>query len=634
MGSGGPDRLVVAAFAAFVVIIGSAPVAIRLGSFELPPLWAAGLRFGVSGVILVGLAIAWRVPFPRGANLVGAVLFGLLLYGGSIPLAYIGLTQAPAAMASISDAFLPLEALLIAAAIGLERVRPRGLAGALVAVAGVAVIVSNQLGSAVPPLALGALGGSTLCTALLLVLLKRLPPGHPTSANAVAMAVGTPILLGLSALAHEPWALPGRTDSWVSFAFLVFGATVVGYQLGLFVVARWTASASSYAFLLAPLVAVVVAAIVLAEPIRDHDRGRRADRRRHLAGRLQRAVGVNAQAGAGRTVSRRRQGGPRQTQSDHSVGCDRPWGPIAGDLIDQQRMLRTERLLDPDEPPRGGSMSFTEEATSPAVAARSEMVGRQTPRSIRETGLYAASLGLFGVLAGLALITPLNAFADDILDDPLGGNWSARFLALGLLAATGFALHALTANMGGKTLVGGSSERHSSLPGVRWFKGYHTALTDMWTGAVLVVFLIILAAAIPRGVTVFLSAYIAYLAWTGLLSIVYLVRNRAWARSALGTAANPVALLRQVESDRHVPAFPDDIEESNRGDNVDVELMYTREFAFVIWETSVLIVWSALLWLVASTSPGLAAAVSLVWFITVVTDIVLSYLLFPQAFAM
>lgn len=146
--------------------------------------------------------------------------------------------------------------------------RLRGLAGALVAVAGVAAIVSDQLGAAVPPVALAALGGSTLCTALLFVVLKRLPPGHPTSANAVAIAVGTPILLGLSALANEPWALPGRIDSWASFAFLVLGATVVGYQLGLFVVGRWTASATSYAFLLAPVVAVVVAAIVLAEPIR------------------------------------------------------------------------------------------------------------------------------------------------------------------------------------------------------------------------------------------------------------------------------------------------------------------------------------------------------------------------------
>ena len=127
-------------------------------------------------------------------------------------------------------------------------------------------------------------------------------------------------------------------------------------------------------------------------------------------------------------------------------------------------------------------MSHAEGATPAALLAGSPIAGLQTPRSIRETSLYAASLGLFGVLTGLALITPLNAFANDILDDPLGGNWSARFLALGLLVMTGVALHVLTAEMGAKTLAGSSAERHASLPGVRWFTGYHAAVTDMWLG--------------------------------------------------------------------------------------------------------------------------------------------------------
>ena len=158
-------------------------------------------------------------------------------------------------------------------------------------------------------------------------------------------------------------------------------------------------------------------------------------------------------------------------------------------------------------------------------------------------------------------------FANDILDDPLGGNWSARFLALGLLAMTGLALHVLTAEMGAKTLAGSSAERHPSLPGVRWFTGYHAALTDMWLGAVLVVFLIILAAAIPRGVTVFLPVYIAFLLWNGVFQVMYLLRNRTWARLTWRSAVNPIALIRQAESERHVPAYDDDLEAQNRGDS-------------------------------------------------------------------
>jgi drug/metabolite transporter (DMT)-like permease len=138
------DRLTLAAFAVFVVIAGAVPVAIRLGSFELPPLWAAGLRFGVAAAILAGLAIASRAPFPRGAHLLGAVLSGLLFYGGVIPLLlYVGLSQAPAAVGSIAGAFDPPATLMLAALIGLERLTLRGVAGALVAAAGIGAIVGG-----------------------------------------------------------------------------------------------------------------------------------------------------------------------------------------------------------------------------------------------------------------------------------------------------------------------------------------------------------------------------------------------------------------------------------------------------------------------------------------------------------
>jgi drug/metabolite transporter (DMT)-like permease len=263
-----PDRLTLGAFAVVVVIGGVVPVAIRLGGFELPPLWAAGLRFGIGAMILGGLAIAAHAPFPRGAHLLGVVLFGLLLFGVSISLLYLGLIEAPAAVASIAGAFGPLATLLLAAAIGLERLTLRGLGGSLVAAAGIAAIVVDQLGAAVPLLALTALGGSTLAFAAALVSLKRLPLGDPKAGLAVGMAIGAPILLGLSAVNHEPWALPARNDTWVSFVFLVLVATVLNFRLGYFVVERWTASAFSYLGLISPLVTVLVAAIILAEPIR------------------------------------------------------------------------------------------------------------------------------------------------------------------------------------------------------------------------------------------------------------------------------------------------------------------------------------------------------------------------------
>jgi drug/metabolite transporter (DMT)-like permease len=262
-----PDRLALIAFVGFVGIAGAVPVAIRMGSFELPSFWAAGFRYGIAAVILAGVAIAWRVPFPRGAQLAGPVLFAVLFFGGYAPLFYLGLSQAPAAVGSIVGAFQPLVTLLLAATVGLERFTFRAVAGALVAIVGIGVVVGDQLLEAIPPLALAELVVATVLSAAAIVVIKRLPLSHPTTASAVVTAVGAPILLALSVAVNERWALPVAIDTWVSFAFLVLAGTVVLFQLGYFVIQRWTATAFSYTGLLTPLGTVAVAAIVLAEPI-------------------------------------------------------------------------------------------------------------------------------------------------------------------------------------------------------------------------------------------------------------------------------------------------------------------------------------------------------------------------------
>ena len=141
---------------------------------------------------------------------------------------------------------LPLGTLLLGAAVGLAPLTARGLTGSAVAAAGIVVIVVEQLGASVPPLGLLALGATTLAYATALVLLKRVPPGHPTPANAIAMSIGTPIMLGLSVLAHEQWSIPTGPATLASFVYLVVVATILFYELGLFVIERLTAAAASY----------------------------------------------------------------------------------------------------------------------------------------------------------------------------------------------------------------------------------------------------------------------------------------------------------------------------------------------------------------------------------------------------
>jgi hypothetical protein len=109
-----PDRVTVVAFVAFVVIAGAVSVAIRLGSFELPAFWAAALRYGMAVAIFAALAFALHIPFPRGANLLGALLFSLT-FVISTTLLYVGICGSSASMGAIAFAVTPLVTLAMAA---------------------------------------------------------------------------------------------------------------------------------------------------------------------------------------------------------------------------------------------------------------------------------------------------------------------------------------------------------------------------------------------------------------------------------------------------------------------------------------------------------------------------------------
>lgn len=97
--------------------------------------------------------------------------------------------------------------------------------------------------------------------------MKRFPPSPPTVTNALAMGVGTVMLLALSALAGEPWRLPESAATWTAVLYLVFVGSVVVFFLFLFVIRRWTASATSYQFVLFPFVTVAVAGWLAGETV-------------------------------------------------------------------------------------------------------------------------------------------------------------------------------------------------------------------------------------------------------------------------------------------------------------------------------------------------------------------------------
>lgn len=256
--------IVMAAFIALVFIGGTNFVAVRFSNFQLPPLWGAGSRFTAATVVLFLIGLAIRAPFPRGRAFVGAALYGLLSFGVFYTLAYLALVDAPAGVAAVVLAMAPLATFLLAIAQRQERFRWRGLIGGVVALGGVGVMVGAP---EVPVGSLLALVAAAVVAGEAGVIAKWFPRAHPVTMNAVGMAFGSVLLLGLSLLRGESWVAPVGTATWAVLTYLVLIGSVGLFVLFLFVLKRWTASRTSFAFVLFPVTAATLGAWLLGDPL-------------------------------------------------------------------------------------------------------------------------------------------------------------------------------------------------------------------------------------------------------------------------------------------------------------------------------------------------------------------------------
>lgn len=262
-----PNRIVVAAFLALVVFAGANAIGVRFVLREMGPFWSASIRFALAGLLLAGYMFATNRPFPRGDRLIGTALFGILGFALAYAFLYQALKDAPAGTTMLMLAIVPLLTVLLAAMQGIERPRLLGLAGASLAAVGIVVVSANQISLNVPFVSLALLVAAAVCQAESGIVAKRFPPGDPVAANAVGMLLGAGLLAVVAMITGEALVVPIRLDTWVAMAYLIGPGSIAVFVLVLYILARWTASATSYAFLLFPLVAIVLGATLLQEPV-------------------------------------------------------------------------------------------------------------------------------------------------------------------------------------------------------------------------------------------------------------------------------------------------------------------------------------------------------------------------------
>jgi drug/metabolite transporter (DMT)-like permease len=262
-----PERSVLIAFFFFVLVGGGASVAIRMTYAELAPFWAGASRFALAALVFWTLVFFRKLPVPKGRALLGALLFGTLTVGLAFILIGWGLVATPASRYQILMAMVPLLTVFLASLHGIEAISRRGLFGSLLAVAGIALTVGGASTSDISLPHIAAIIIAAVFIAEGGVLIKKFPPNPPVMTNAIGMTVGAIILGTASLVSGEVWNIPTQTNTWLAFIYLVVFVTVVAFLLYMFVLGKWSASGTSYGFVLVPLVTIVVASTLAGEEI-------------------------------------------------------------------------------------------------------------------------------------------------------------------------------------------------------------------------------------------------------------------------------------------------------------------------------------------------------------------------------
>ena len=262
------SQRIIIAFMLTVLFAGNNAIAVRFSNAELPPFFGAAVRFTIAALILFLVVLILRLPLPRGRSLLGAMIYGAIGTGLNYALLYWALEYIRPGLSMIILALVPLLTFLFAFFHRLESFRWSAFFGALIAVAGIGTIARDQLSLNVPLLPLLAVVGAAACFSEATIVIKTFPQSHPITTNAVGLFTGSMLLFLFSALGRETPTLPTLPATWEALFYLILFGSVATFVLTVYVIKHWTASASSYQFVLFPIVTLSVSALLTKETIR------------------------------------------------------------------------------------------------------------------------------------------------------------------------------------------------------------------------------------------------------------------------------------------------------------------------------------------------------------------------------
>lgn len=251
---------------AFALMWSSAFTSARVIVEYAPPMASLSLRFLISGLIGVGIALALGQNFRLNrAQWRATVIFGVCQNALYLGLNFVAMQWVEASLASIIASAMPLMVAVAGWAIFRERLPSLAVSGLVLGIVGVALIMGARLGDGVD------LAGVALCfVAAVALTIATLSVRGASSGGNVMMIVGLQMLVGSAVLAVPAAMLETIevTFSWqliVAFSYTTLVPGLAATWVWFTLVNRIGAVKAATFHFLNPFFGVAIAAALLGE---------------------------------------------------------------------------------------------------------------------------------------------------------------------------------------------------------------------------------------------------------------------------------------------------------------------------------------------------------------------------------
>ena len=256
------------AFFLTALLGGGNSVAVRFSNVELAPFWGATIRLSVSALLFWLILFLLRIPIPQRRDALVLLLTGFFAVGVGFGFLYFGLVKLQASLGSVIIAMGPLMTFFLAVLHRIETFRWQSLLGGVIALVGISIAARAQLGVDIPILSVSALIAGSAISAEGNVILKIFSPkSDPMATNALTLSAGVLFLSLTSFLIGEKHNAPVLPATWMAIAYTVIPGSVVMFYLFIWILSRWSASATAYVIMLFPIVATTAGSLLAGEKI-------------------------------------------------------------------------------------------------------------------------------------------------------------------------------------------------------------------------------------------------------------------------------------------------------------------------------------------------------------------------------